>query len=168
MARSRRAQVDTTGTTWTGWDTTETERPTALMMMTTFAGVMVLTMDQQRQLARPLAAVQQPYLMALGVPTACCTIPNRGSAAVRAAARLARRQTRIRRWWAADHPRSRGRLTRRPQALGRTLQREQGPSSHRRRTRAWRGVRVVGRSSGAPAASLPLTQAGHTRATPCA
>jgi hypothetical protein len=78
MERSMRAHVDTTGTTLTGWDKQATERPTALMMMTKFAGVIVLNMDQQRQLARPLSAVQQQDLMALGVPTACCTIPNRG------------------------------------------------------------------------------------------
>jgi transposase len=78
MERSMRAHVDTTGTTLTGWDKKETERPTALMMMTKFAGVIVLKMAQQRPLARPLSAVQQPYLMALGVPTACFTIPNRG------------------------------------------------------------------------------------------
>src|SRR5215216_489012 len=78
MERSMRAHVDTTGTTLTGWDKKETERPTAFMMMTKFAGVIVLKMDQQRQLARPLSAVQQQYLMALGVPTACFTIPNSG------------------------------------------------------------------------------------------
>jgi transposase len=78
MERSMRAHVDTTGTTLTGWDKQETERPTAFMMMTKFAGVIVLKMDQQRQLARPLSAVQQQYLMALGVPTACFTIPNSG------------------------------------------------------------------------------------------
>jgi len=168
MARSRRAQVDTTGTTWTGWDTTETERPTALMMMTTFAGVMVLTMDQQRQLARPLAAVQQPYLMALGVPTACCTIPNRGSAAVRAAARRSRLQKRLLRWWAADPPRTRGLRASRHQELVRTLPSDQGPSSHRRRTLEWRGVLVVGRSSCEPADYLTRTQEGQKRAAPLA
>jgi transposase len=78
MERSMRAHVDITGTTLTGWDKKETERPTAVMMMTKFAGVIVLKMDQQRQLARPLSAVQQQYLMALGVPTACFTIPNSG------------------------------------------------------------------------------------------
>jgi hypothetical protein len=78
MERSMRAHVDTTGTTLTGWDKQETERPTALMMLTTFAGVLILKRDQQRQLARPLAAVQQQYLTALGVPTTCFTIPNRG------------------------------------------------------------------------------------------
>jgi transposase len=78
MERSMRAHVDTTGTTLTGGDKQETERPTACMMMTKFAGVSVLQLDQQRQLARPLSAVQQQYLMALGVPTACFTIPNSG------------------------------------------------------------------------------------------
>jgi hypothetical protein len=78
MERSRRAHVETTGTTLTGWDKHETERPTAVMMMTTFAGVMVLQMAQPRQLARPLSAVHQQYRLALGVPTACCTIPHRG------------------------------------------------------------------------------------------
>jgi hypothetical protein len=76
MERSMRAHVDTTGTTLTGWDKKETERPTAFMMMTKFAGVMVLKMHPQRQLARPLSAVPQQYLTALGVPPACFTSPT--------------------------------------------------------------------------------------------
>jgi hypothetical protein len=99
-----RAPVETTGTTVTGWDKQETERPTALMMMTQFAGVLVLNMDQPRQLARPLSAVQQPYLMALGVPTACFPIANSGAEAVMVAARLSRLQKRILRWLAARAP----------------------------------------------------------------
>jgi transposase len=74
MERSMRDYVNTTSTTLTGWDKKETERPTALMMMTKFAGVIVLKMDQQRQLARPLSGVQQQYLTALGISAACFTL----------------------------------------------------------------------------------------------
>ena len=38
------------------------------MMVTKFAGVIVVKLGDQRQLARPLSVVQQQYLMALDVP----------------------------------------------------------------------------------------------------
>jgi hypothetical protein len=62
-----------TGNALPGWDKQETTRPTAFMMMTKFAAVMVLKVGPQRQLAHALSAVQQQYLAALGVPTACFT-----------------------------------------------------------------------------------------------
>lgn len=52
--------VETTGRTWPGWDKQETQRPTALMMLTKFAGVLVLKVGAPRHLARPRSAVQQP------------------------------------------------------------------------------------------------------------
>jgi hypothetical protein len=73
MERSLRLHVERTGHAWPGWDTQETTRPTAFMMMTQFAAVMVLKVGPQRQLAQALSAVQQPYLAALGVPMACFT-----------------------------------------------------------------------------------------------
>jgi len=73
MARAMRTYVDPTGTPLTGWDKKATERPTAFMMVTKFAGVIVLKLGDHRQLARPLAVVQQPSLLALDVPAACFT-----------------------------------------------------------------------------------------------
>jgi hypothetical protein len=45
------------------------------MMVTKFAGVIVLKLGHDRQLARPLSAVQQQYLLALDVPATCFTLP---------------------------------------------------------------------------------------------
>ena len=46
------------------------------MMVTTFAGVLVLQCGHDRQLARPLSVVQQQYLTALDVPATCFTLPT--------------------------------------------------------------------------------------------
>lgn len=78
LERSMRAHVDTTGTTLTGWDRQETDRPTAFMMVTKFSAIIVLKGGQQRQLAQLLSQVQRQYLMARGVPAACFTTPNSG------------------------------------------------------------------------------------------
>ena len=64
-----------TGMPLTGWDKKTTERPTACMMMTQFAGILVGKVGPQRQLARPLATVQQQYLVALQGSATCCTLP---------------------------------------------------------------------------------------------
>ena len=45
------------------------------MMITKFAGVIVLKCGHDRQLARPLSVVQQHYLTALDVPATCFTLP---------------------------------------------------------------------------------------------
>jgi transposase len=76
MERQMRAHVERTGRPLTGWDKKPTERPTAFMMMTKFAGVLVCKVGSQRQLARPLSAVQQQYLVALGVSATCFTLPT--------------------------------------------------------------------------------------------
>ena len=73
MERAMRTYVNTTSTPFTGWDKKATERPTSFMMVTKFAGVMVVKLGHQRQLARPLSVVQQQYLTALNVPAACFT-----------------------------------------------------------------------------------------------
>lgn len=78
MERALRVHVETTGTTVRGWDKKPTTRPTAFMMMTKFAGVMVLKMGAYRQLAHPLSAIQQQYLAAVGVDPACFTVPPSG------------------------------------------------------------------------------------------
>jgi len=68
-----RMHVETTGTPLTGWDKKVTERPTSFIMVTKFAGVIVLKHGPNRQLARPLSVVQQQYLVALDVSIACFT-----------------------------------------------------------------------------------------------
>ena len=78
VERALRVHVETTGSTLTGWDKKETQKPTAFMMMTKFAAVMVLNLGGQRQLAQPLSAVQQAYLSALGVPATYFTMPPSG------------------------------------------------------------------------------------------
>jgi transposase len=75
MERAMRRHVDTTSTPLPGWDKKVTERPTAFMMITKFAGVIVLKLGPDRQLARPLSAVQHHYLTALNVPATCFTLP---------------------------------------------------------------------------------------------
>jgi hypothetical protein len=73
MARAMRTHIDTTHTALMGRDKKATERPTACMMVTKFAGVIVLKLGSHRQLARPLSVVQQQYLLALDVPVAYFT-----------------------------------------------------------------------------------------------
>jgi transposase len=76
MERTMRAYVDTTSTSLPGWDKKATERPTAFMMVTKFAGVIVVKLGDHRQLARPLSGVQHQYLTALDVPATCFTLPD--------------------------------------------------------------------------------------------
>ena len=76
MERTMRTYVDTTRTPLPGWDKKATARPTAFMMITKFAGVIVFKCGHDRQLARPLSVVQQQYLTALDVPATCFTLPT--------------------------------------------------------------------------------------------
>jgi transposase len=78
VERALRVHVETTGSPLPGWDNKATEKPTAFMMMTKFAAVMVIKVGGQRQLAYPLSTVQQQYLLALGVPATYFTAPQRG------------------------------------------------------------------------------------------
>src|SRR5438874_12812918 len=73
MERTMRTYVDTTSTPLTGWDKKATERPTSFMMVTKFAGVIVLHLGAHRQLARQLVVVEPQYLTALDVPATCFT-----------------------------------------------------------------------------------------------
>ena len=52
MERAMRTYVDTTSTPLPGGDKKATERPTSFMMVTKFAGVIVLKLGDHRQLAR--------------------------------------------------------------------------------------------------------------------
>jgi transposase len=76
MERQMRAHVEASGRALPGWDQKATERPTTFMMTTKFAGLLVLKVGGQRQLARPLSAVQQHYLAALEVAATCFTLPS--------------------------------------------------------------------------------------------
>jgi transposase len=78
VERTLRVHVETTGKPLTGWDKKATQKPTAFMMMTKFAGVMVLKVEGQRQLVHPLSPVQQQYLVALRVPATYFTAPQSG------------------------------------------------------------------------------------------
>jgi len=78
VERALRVHVETTGSTLTGWDKKATQKPTAFMMMTKFAAVMVIKVGGQRQLAHPLSTVQQQYLLALDVPATYFTSPQSG------------------------------------------------------------------------------------------
>ena len=77
VERTLRVHVETTGNLLMGWDKKATQKPTAFMMMTKFAGVMVLKVGGQRQLAHPLSTVQLQYLLALGIPATYFTVPQR-------------------------------------------------------------------------------------------
>ena len=76
MERAMRRYVDTTSTPLPGWDKKATERPTSFMMITKFAGVIVMKLGLHRHLARPLSGVQHQYLTALDVPATCFTLPS--------------------------------------------------------------------------------------------
>jgi transposase len=78
VERTLRVHVETTGTPLTGWDKKATQKPTAFMLMTKFAGVIVLKVGGQRQLAHPLSTVQQQYLVALQGPATYFTAPPSG------------------------------------------------------------------------------------------
>ena len=78
MERTLRVHVETTGSPLTGWKKKATQKPTAFMMMTKFAAVIVVKAGSQRQLTQPLSAIQQRYLLALGVPAAYFTAPQSG------------------------------------------------------------------------------------------
>jgi hypothetical protein len=77
VERALRAHVEAPGGPLTGGDTKEPQQPTAFMLMTTCAAVLVLKGGGQRQLAHPLSTIQQPDLLALRVPAPSCTAPQR-------------------------------------------------------------------------------------------
>jgi hypothetical protein len=159
--RTMRRHVDPTRTPWPGWDKKVTERPTSVMMGTKCAGVIVVQLGSHRHLARPLSGVHHQYRTALDVPATCCTLPTGSQKIAMAAQRLSRRQQHILPWWAADHQRTRGIITRSHQDWGRAWPGDKGNSSQSLRTREARGLLVVGRSPGGKAASVWLTSEGQ-------
>jgi len=75
MERSMRQYVEANDCTLPGWVRRQTKKPTAFMMTTKFASVMVITIAHHRQLAKPLKLFQREYLKALGVTAEAFTVP---------------------------------------------------------------------------------------------
>jgi transposase len=75
MERSMRQYVETNDCSLPGWVKRLTKKPTAFMMTTKFASVLVITIGRKRQLARPLKDFQLEYLKALGVSYEVFTTP---------------------------------------------------------------------------------------------
>jgi transposase len=75
MERAMRQYVKAKSCTLPGWVRRKTKKPTAFMMTTKFASVMVITRGKYRQLVRPLKAYQLEYLKALGVTAEVFTVP---------------------------------------------------------------------------------------------
>jgi hypothetical protein len=80
-----------------------------------------------------------------------------------AATRLSRLQTRIRRWGAAEYPRTNGGRANSPQALGLLLPHAQGNIRRRRRALEKPGWSAMGRAPGRKAEHVILTPAGRHR-----
>jgi transposase len=67
MEHCMRRYITNTGNSITGWKDKPTSKPTSFMMTTKFLSILVLKVEKQRQLARPLNTVQLEYLKALNV-----------------------------------------------------------------------------------------------------
>ncbi len=70
-----RQYIKTNDRTLTGWERRPTKKPTAFMMTTKFTKVLVITIGQHRQLARPIKEFQHEYLKAMGVTAEIFTVP---------------------------------------------------------------------------------------------
>ena len=70
-----RQYVEANDCVLTGWMRRSIRKPTAFMMTTEFASVLVITVGHQRQLARPLKDLQLEYLKTLGVTSAVFSTP---------------------------------------------------------------------------------------------
>ena len=75
MERSMRQYVETNDDELPGWLRRKTRKPTAFMMTTKFTSVMVISIGNHRQLAKPLKSFQLAYLKALGVTAEAFTVP---------------------------------------------------------------------------------------------
>jgi transposase len=67
MEHCMRRYITDTGNSITGWKDKPTTKPTSFIMTTKFLSILVLKVEHQRQLARPLNTVQLEYLKALNV-----------------------------------------------------------------------------------------------------
>ena len=68
-----RTELEEADTTLAGWDNKPTKRPTSYMIRWKFCGIIVLCIDGERRLARPLSETQEAFLNALKVPANCFT-----------------------------------------------------------------------------------------------
>jgi hypothetical protein len=78
VERALRVHVETTGQPRTGGDKKATQPPTAFLRMTKFAGGLVSTVGDPRQLAPPRSPVHPHDLVALRVPATYFTPLQRG------------------------------------------------------------------------------------------
>ena len=67
IERTMRLYVENTGRDLPGWKNRRTTRPTSFMLMTKFAGVIVLLSGSGRKLNKPMTKQQKEYLIALGI-----------------------------------------------------------------------------------------------------
>lgn len=75
MEHSMRQYVEANDCTLTGWERRLTKKPTSFMMTTKFAGILVITIGKNRQLAKPLKDFHREYLQAMGVTAEVFTVP---------------------------------------------------------------------------------------------
>ena len=75
MELCMRRYVEQGDNTITGWKDKPTTRPTSFMMTTKFLSILVLRVENERQLARPLNSVQIEYINALGVDQNAFIVP---------------------------------------------------------------------------------------------
>ena len=68
-----RTELQAREATVPGWDNKPTARPTAYMVTWKFKGVLILCIDGQRLLAKPLTDTQHAFLQGLQVPASCFT-----------------------------------------------------------------------------------------------
>jgi transposase len=68
-----RTELQAREATLPGWDNKPTARPTAYMVTWKFKGALILCIDGQRLLAKPLTDTQHAFLQALQVPESCFT-----------------------------------------------------------------------------------------------
>jgi len=67
MEHCMRRHITETGSTVTGWKDKPTDKPTSFMLTTKYLSILVLKVENQRRLARPVRPVQLEYLRALNV-----------------------------------------------------------------------------------------------------
>jgi len=67
IEREMRQYIQSTGNDLPGWKNRRTTKPTSFMLMTKFAGIIVLVSGTTRTLNRPMTKQQKQYLFALGI-----------------------------------------------------------------------------------------------------
>jgi transposase len=75
MERSMRQYIEKNDCALIGWEGRPTMKPTTFMMTTKFSSILVITIGNHRQLARPLKNLQRQYLEAMDVAADIFTVP---------------------------------------------------------------------------------------------